>query len=52
MDEKEVRVLGVCAECQNDIMDDVEDYYCDEDGNYFCSDECAMIYHGIHRLEI
>lgn len=52
MDENEVRVLGVCAECKNDITDDVEDYYCDEDGNYFCCAECAMIHYGIHRLEI
>jgi hypothetical protein len=52
MDQNEVRVLGVCAECQNDITDDVEDYYCDEDGNYFCCAECAMIHYGIHRLEI
>jgi hypothetical protein len=52
MDEKDVRVLGVCAECSNDITDDVEDYYCDEDGNYFCCVDCAMIYYHIHRLEI
>lgn len=53
MDEiYEVRTLGHCAECNNEITDDAENYYCDEDGNFFCSDECAMIYHGIHRLEI
>lgn len=52
MGEDEVRVLGYCAECKNEITDDVEDYYCDEDGNYFCCAECAMIHYGIHRLEI
>ena len=52
MDEKEVRSLGVCAECGNEITDDVEDCFCDEDGNYFCSAECGMIFWGIHRLEI
>ena len=52
MDENEVRVLGCCAECQNDITDDVEDYYYDEDGNFFCCVDCAMIHHGIHKLEV
>lgn len=51
-DDNEVRILAHCAECGNEITDDVKDYFCDEDGNFFCSDECAMIYHRIHRLEI
>lgn len=51
MDENEVRVIGYCAECENDITDDMETIYVDEDGNYFDSQECAMIYHGIHKLE-
>lgn len=50
MDE-EVRVIGVCAECNSEITDDIEEYYCDEDGNFFDSAECAMVYHGIHLLE-
>ena len=48
----EVRLIGYCAECGNDITDDMEDIYVDEDGNYFCSDECGMIYHGLHKLEV
>lgn len=51
-EEKEVRVLATCAECGDEITDDVEEYYCDEDGNFYCSIECACIAHGIHRLEI
>lgn len=51
MDE-EVRVLGICAECNSSITDDIEDYYCDEDGNFFDSPECAMAYYGIHKLEV
>ena len=50
MDE-EVRVIGICAECGSTITDNIEDYYCDEDGNYFDSSECAMAYCGIHKLE-
>lgn len=51
MDE-EVRIIGVCAECNSEIMDNIEEYYCDEDGNFFDSEECAMVHHGIHKLEV
>ncbi len=51
-EDNEARVLAYCAECENEIHDDVEEYYCDEDGNIFDTCECACIYHGIHRLEI
>ncbi len=49
---EDVRVIGVCAECNSKITDDIEECCCDEDGNYFDSVECAMIYHGIHFLEV
>lgn len=52
MDNEETRVLAYCAECGNEITDDIEDYYCDEDGNFFDCIECAMAHYGIHRLEI
>ena len=48
----EVRVIGVCAECNSDITDNIEEYYCDEEGNFFDSAECAMAYHCIHLLEV
>ena len=51
-EEKEVRVLAYCAECNEEITDNVEEYYCDDDGNFFDTIECACIAHGIHRLEI
>ena len=51
-EDNEVRVLSYCAECEDEITDDIEEYYCDEDGQFFCSIECAMACHGIHRLEI
>lgn len=50
MDE-EVRIIGICAECGSEITDNIEEYYCDEDGNFFDSAECAMVHHGIHLLE-
>ena len=52
MNENEVRILAHCAECGTQITDDIEEYYCDEDGNYFDSAECAMVYYGIHLLEM
>jgi hypothetical protein len=51
MDE-EVKIICYCAECTSAITDDIEEYYCDEDGNFFDSVECAMVYHGIHKLEV
>ena len=48
----DVRILGYCEECGFTITDDMEDYYCDDDGNKFCCNECIMDYYGIHKLEI
>jgi glutamine amidotransferase-like uncharacterized protein len=49
---EEIRLMAYCAECNASITDDIEDYYCDEDGNYFDCIECAMAYYGIHKLEV
>lgn len=49
MDE-EVRVIGICTECNSPITDNTEEPYCDEDGNFFDSAECAMAYHRIYKL--
>lgn len=51
MNDNETRLIGYCAECGEDITDDIEDIYTDEDGNYFDSAECAMIHYGLHKLE-
>lgn len=51
MDE-EIRVIGVCAECESEITDDIGECYCDEDGNFFDSVECVLIHSGIHKLEV
>ena len=48
----DVIVLGLCAECGSEITNDIEEYCCDEEGNFFDSVECAMAYHGIHLLEV
>ena len=50
MDE-DVKIIGYCATCTSEITDDIEEYCCDEDGNFFDSIECALVHHGIHLLE-
>lgn len=50
--DDEVRTFGYCSECGNIITSDNEEYFCDDEGHYFCNCDCAMEYYGIHRLEI
>ena len=52
MDREDVRILGYCEECGIEITDDFEEYYCDENGPYYCSCECAMEHYGLHKLEV
>ncbi len=51
MDENIV-VLGHCEECQNTIDSECHEAYVDEEGQYFCSVECALEYYGITKVEI
>ena len=51
MDE-EIRIIGYCTECGNAIIDDIEEYFCNDDGELFCSENCVLEYYSIHRLEI
>ena len=51
MDEEKT-IIAYCAECNSEITDDIEEYYCDEDGNFFDSVECAMAFYHIHLLEV
>jgi hypothetical protein len=51
MDE-ERRVFGYCEECGAKITDDIEEYYCDDDGNLFCSHECVLEHFGLYKVEV
>jgi hypothetical protein len=51
MDE-EKRTFGYCKECETRITDDVEEYYCDDEGNVFCSYECVLEHFQIYRIEV
>ena len=50
--DDEIRTLGYCAECGSKITDEMDEYFYDDEGNFFCNCDCAMEYSGIHRLEI
>jgi hypothetical protein len=52
MDENEVRVFGYCVECGREVTDEADEYYCDDEGNVFCSCECVLEHCGIHKLEV
>lgn len=42
----ESEVHGYCDKCSVELRTDYE-YYTDEEGNKFCSHDCAVDYHGI-----
>lgn len=50
MDE-EIKVYGYCTECNCKITDEFEEYYCDPEGNLFCSHECLLEYFCITPIE-
>lgn len=50
-DENEVRIRAYCSECDEEITDESEEYYCNDDGEYFCSIECVLEHYGISKLE-
>ena len=47
---QEPKVRGQCVHCYIELREDYE-YYTDNDGNEFCSDDCAKEYHGIKCKE-
>ena len=52
MHDEEVRVIGYCAQCGEDITDDTEDVFVDSEGNYFDSVDCLITYFDVTRLEV
>lgn len=42
----EPKIMGFCLQCSEELREDYE-YSKDNEGNKFCSDECAIKYHGI-----
>ena len=43
--------IARCEECGELIYDDSAEIYTDDEGNYFCSLECALHFYGIAKAE-
>lgn len=50
-DEDEEHAIARCEECGELIYEDNDDIYIDDDGNYFCSLECALDYYSIRKVD-
>lgn len=46
----EPKVRGRCRQCEKEMREDYV-YYIDNEDNKFCSDDCALEYHGIKFKE-
>ncbi len=49
---EESRVFGYCSNCGSKITDDIEEYYCDEEGNLLCSHDCVLEYFCVNVMEV
>ena len=47
----DVRIFCYCTECGCAITDEYEEYYCNDDGEVFCSVECVLEHYCITQLE-
>lgn len=50
--DNDIRIFGYCACCNSKVTDEGEEYYCNDDGEVFCSVECVMEHYGIYKLEV
>ena len=50
MDE-EVRIIGYCVVCGDEITDDINEYYCGPDGSLLCSHGCILEHFNIVVME-
>ena len=46
----EPKICGHCEQCGEELREDYE-YYVDNEEHKFCSDDCALEYHGIKPEE-
>ena len=52
MCDNEVRIFGYCAECNSEITDEADDYYCNDEGERFCCIECLLAHYNIDKIEV
>jgi hypothetical protein len=48
----EIRVLGYCECCGNQITDEDDYHYVNENGEMFCSVECVCEHYGVIKREV
>lgn len=48
----EIRIMGYCEYCSNEITDEDEEYYVSDDGKIFCSYECCLEHYGVTKVEV
>ena len=46
----EPTIRGYCEQCEDGLREDYE-YYKDNENHKFCSEECALEYHGVKSKE-
>lgn len=52
MDEREVRYFGHCENCEDDVTDELGEYYINDDGEIFCCIECVLEHFEITKVEL
>ena len=50
-EENDAQAIARCEECGELIHEENDDIYIDDDGNYFCSLECALDYYSIRKVD-
>ncbi len=48
----EIRIMGYCECCGNEITDEDEEYYVSDDSKVFCSYECCLEHYGVTKVEV
>lgn len=43
-------IKGYCEQCKDELREDYE-YYTDNENHKFCSEDCALEYHGVESKE-
>ena len=46
----EPKTMEICSFCGEDLREDYT-YFRDEDGNFFCCQDCAVNFHDIKEME-
>lgn len=52
MDEREVRIFGYCAECNDEVTDESGEYYVNDDGEVFCCLDCCLEHYCVTKVEV